>query len=321
MNLKREFWENQRLLIITPILISGMMIVAAISTVIYANHGETPTKIRAAKSLPSDTASSDPSKIIDKITEPKSNSTESNNTKSDDTESDVTASGNPSDEVTETDFWYMGIYFAFSWVIVIFYLLSSLHSDRRDKSILFWKSMPVSDWELVVSKYLFASLAFAFFSMVIAWVNSIVLYSLVAMGINSEGVDANSTKQGFDFAQLFVWPLLVIGITWLWSSLWFSWALFCSARAKRFPILLFILAPLLYRVAEKLITGNTPLMNFLIDHSPWKLLSVMSKEPSLGEFFHYVFIENGSGIVASIIISGGLLYATTWYRVNRFEGE
>ena len=181
--------------------------------------------------------------------------------------------------------------------------------------------MPVSDWESIFSKYLFASLAFAFFAMIIAWANSIVLYGLVASGINPDLVDPNAEEMAFDFAQMFVWPLIVIGITWLWSSIWFSWALFCSARAKRFPVLLFILVPALYGFVEKLITGQNPLMSFVIAHSPWKLLSYISKEPRLGDFFQYLFIDNAGGLVASIIISTGLLYATTWHRANRIECE
>ena len=310
MNLKREFWENHRMLITLPLIISGLMILAAIGTVIYSNHGGVTEEVQAT---------SISTEVKNQTATTPINAAEDVNT---DFESDVTESGNPSDEVTESDFWYMGIYFAFCWFIALFYLLSSLHSDRRDKSILFWKSMPVSDWESIVSKYLFATLAFAFFAMVIAWVNSIVLYGLVATGINPEMVDPNGEEMAFDFAQMFVWPIVVIGITWLWSSVWFSWALFCSARAKRFPILLFILPPLFVNFFERLVTGG---VHLLADQawlfSPWRILQVLSKEPSMGEFFRYIFIENGASLVTSLIISAGLLYAATWHRVNRFENE
>ncbi|MCH2190880.1 MAG: ABC transporter permease [Gammaproteobacteria bacterium] len=320
MNLKREFWENHRILITLPLIISALMILAAIGTVIYSNHSNAITDSDSASTISKNVTneitsgvSTDPS-VLDL-------NKKSNTDKNTQLESDVTASGNPSDEVTENNFWYIGIYFAFCWFIALFYLLNSLHSDRSDRSILFWKSMPVSDWESIFSKYLFASLAFAFFAMIIAWANSIVLYGLVASGINPDLVDPNAEEMAFDFAQMFVWPLIVIGITWLWSSIWFSWALFCSARAKRFPVLLFILVPTLYGFVEKLITGQNPLMSFVIAHSPWKLLSYISKEPRLGDFFQYLFIDNAGGLVASIIISTGLLYATTWHRANRIECE
>src|SRR6185312_9302365 len=37
-------------------------------------------------------------------------------------------------------------------LISVFYCLDALHSERRDRSILFWKSLPVSDVTTVLAK-------------------------------------------------------------------------------------------------------------------------------------------------------------------------
>ena len=37
-------------------------------------------------------------------------------------------------------------------IVGIFYCLDALHGERRDRSILFWKSLPVSDLTTVLSK-------------------------------------------------------------------------------------------------------------------------------------------------------------------------
>src|SRR6266536_8524 len=37
-------------------------------------------------------------------------------------------------------------------IVSVFYCLDALHGERRDRSILFWKSMPVSDLTTVISK-------------------------------------------------------------------------------------------------------------------------------------------------------------------------
>ena len=42
------------------------------------------------------------------------------------------------------------------FLVAVFVLLGGLHDDRRDRSVLFWKSMPVSDLETVTSKLVFA---------------------------------------------------------------------------------------------------------------------------------------------------------------------
>src|SRR5256712_8497096 len=39
-----------------------------------------------------------------------------------------------------------------SFIVGLFYCLDALHGERRDRSILFWKSMPVSDLTTVLSK-------------------------------------------------------------------------------------------------------------------------------------------------------------------------
>jgi ABC-2 type transport system permease protein len=36
--------------------------------------------------------------------------------------------------------------------VIFFYLLGALYDDRRDRSILFWKSLPLSDTSTVLSK-------------------------------------------------------------------------------------------------------------------------------------------------------------------------
>ena len=44
----------------------------------------------------------------------------------------------------------MMIFIAF--IVGVFYCLDALHGERRDRSILFWKSLPVSDLTTVLSK-------------------------------------------------------------------------------------------------------------------------------------------------------------------------
>ena len=53
------------------------------------------------------------------------------------------------------------------FIVGVFYCLDALHGERRDRSILFWKSLPVSDLTAVLSKatiplVILPSIAFAF---------------------------------------------------------------------------------------------------------------------------------------------------------------
>ena len=46
----------------------------------------------------------------------------------------------------------MGVIMVTAFIVSIFYSLDALHGERRDRSILFWKSLPVSDLTTVLSK-------------------------------------------------------------------------------------------------------------------------------------------------------------------------
>ncbi len=43
-------------------------------------------------------------------------------------------------------------------IVAFFYAIDSLYSDRRDRSVLFWKSLPISDAETVLSKFAVAAI-------------------------------------------------------------------------------------------------------------------------------------------------------------------
>src|SRR5207248_2681713 len=47
-----------------------------------------------------------------------------------------------------------------AFIVAVFYCLDALHGERRERSILFWKSLPVSDFTTVLSK---AVVAIVFF--------------------------------------------------------------------------------------------------------------------------------------------------------------
>ncbi|MFO7762387.1 MAG: hypothetical protein R6V61_01490 [Wenzhouxiangellaceae bacterium] len=132
------------------------------------------------------------------------------------------------------------------FLVVIFYLAGSLYDDRRDRSILFWKSLPVSDRMTVASKILTAMVAapILYFAAIVLLQLSLLLiasaYGVMA-GINvfSEvWAPANLPK---------VWSVTLVGS--LAQSLWllpiYAWLMFCSSWAPRLPILIAVLVPIL----------------------------------------------------------------------------
>ncbi|MCA1780217.1 MAG: hypothetical protein LC637_12795 [Xanthomonadaceae bacterium] len=130
------------------------------------------------------------------------------------------------------------------FLVVIFYLAGALYDDRRDRSILYWKSLPVSDTITVGSKILTAGVAAPLTFLAGIAVTQLLLLIIasaygLAAGINiftEIWLPANLPR---------IWLLTLYGS--LVQSLWllpiYAWLLFCSAWAPRLPILMAVLVP------------------------------------------------------------------------------
>lgn len=130
-------------------------------------------------------------------------------------------------------------------LLVLFYLLDALYADRRDRSVLFWRSLPVSDTATVLSK-LFTAMAVA---PAIAFA-AILAYEIVGgLVIGAGGLIAGINL----FAELFrpgeiLLAWLTLALAFLVQSLWlapyYGWCLLCSAWAKKLPLAWAVLVPL-----------------------------------------------------------------------------
>ncbi len=148
--------------------------------------------------------------------------------------------------------------FAFgAWIVMIFYTLDTLYAERKDKSILFWRSLPITDAETVISKLLTAAfvIPLAFLAAVI--VTHIVILSLASIWIIVKG--ANAGHLIWSAAPLFdTWAAsLIVAIAMpLWLAPFIGWFLFVSAYAKRSPLLLAFLPIFILPMLERMLIGS-----------------------------------------------------------------
>jgi ABC-2 type transport system permease protein len=118
-------------------------------------------------------------------------------------------------------------------VVAVFYCLGALHGERRDRSLLFWKSLPVSDLQTVAAK---AAVAMVLQPLVAIAVGYSVQLIMLAW---STGVLAiNGVDPALLWSRLrlpFMWVMLPYGvaINALWTAPVFAWLLLVSAWAKR----------------------------------------------------------------------------------------
>ena len=143
-------------------------------------------------------------------------------------------------------------------VVGFFYSIEALHGERRDRSILFWKSLPVSDLITVLSKaavpiVVLPLLAFAI-TVLTQWM-MLLISSAVLMG-SGENVAILWSRVGI-FHR---WPMLLfhfLCIHGLWQSPIYAWLLLISVWARRVPILWAALPPLTIGIVEKVAFNTT----------------------------------------------------------------
>lgn len=128
--------------------------------------------------------------------------------------------------------------------VLFFYLLGALYDDRKDRSVLFWKSLPISDTATVLSKVFTAAVLaplIAFVIATIAYVGFLLVVSIWAAlhGINPLPVIANSNPFG-----LFWRLLLTVPVDAMWAMPALGWLLLCSAFARSKPFLWAVLLPI-----------------------------------------------------------------------------
>ena len=151
-----------------------------------------------------------------------------------------------------------GLYFGIGIVVTIvmniavfFYLLDALQGERKDRSVLFWKSMPVSDTTTVLGKVFTAvivSPAMVLATVVATLIVLLVLATVVLLigGVNPVNIWAN--PQLFQMLIASVYTLIAIE---LWYAPVTAWLLFVSSWAKRVAILWAVLTPVAVMLFER----------------------------------------------------------------------
>lgn len=130
--------------------------------------------------------------------------------------------------------------------VVFFYLLGSLYDERRDRSVLFWKSLPVADTETVLSKLAWAVVLAPLFAIAIGIGIGLMLWLVLGTAAFLNGIPGASAM--FTDSQplrLILQVLSVIPVYTAWSLPTVGWLMLCSAWAKRFPFLWAVLLPVL----------------------------------------------------------------------------
>ena len=146
-----------------------------------------------------------------------------------------------------------GLIMAAAFIISIFYSVETLYGERRDRSILFWKSLPVSDLTTVLAKASIPLLVLP----VIAYGVTVVVEAIMLL-LSSAVVAANGLSVAEFWNRLELFPTMVnllyhlVTAHMLWYAPLYAWLLLISAWAKRVPFLWAVLPPFAIGIFEKM---------------------------------------------------------------------
>jgi ABC-2 type transport system permease protein len=142
------------------------------------------------------------------------------------------------------------------FIVGVFYCLDALHGERRDRSILFWKSLPVSDFTTVLSKATIPLVVLPAISFAIVVCVQVIMLLMTSVVLIFHGMSPASTWAAFPVFQN--WLVLLYGLVAiaLWHAPIYGWLLLVSGWARRATFLWAVLPLLAIGIFEK-ITFNS----------------------------------------------------------------
>jgi ABC-2 type transport system permease protein len=214
-------------------------------------------------------------------------------------------------------------------IVWVYYSIDAMTGERRDRSILFWKSLPVSDLQTVLAKIATVTAVAPMIVFIAIVVTQLVALLILTVALAAHGQSAWMlwTQPSLVSGNLVV--IYTLAVLSLWYLPVYAWLLLVSAWVRRSVMLWAILPPLAIMAIEKasfgttyvasalgsrLATGmrlafNPDALHFASRHdgAPANILSVINI-PQL-----FASLEFWAGLA----VAAGLIAATVWVRRYR----
>ncbi|NQD37118.1 hypothetical protein HPT27_08780 [Permianibacter sp. IMCC34836] len=295
--IKRELWENKGSLVWTPIIVAAVLALLSCWAVVRGAYeiGHSPEIHLEGEVFK-----------LDLLAEKLNSFTDT-------------------ERVQAVQAGLMGLRVPFDLLLLIilpFYCVAALYDDRKDRSIYFWRSLPVSDLHTVLAKLATAVVVYP--AVVLAAAAAFqLIWMLIATGLSwYVGVSAWSTVWApshlplFWLSSYFHYLLMM-----LWVLPFFALNLLLSATTKR-PLMLAIVLPLVLMLVEKLLTGTEYIADWIGERlvgMATLLWGDMRDMDKMGEHYPFASYSHGLevfgngqfwfGLLLSIALLAGAVYA------------
>lgn len=148
-------------------------------------------------------------------------------------------------------------------VVTAFYLLDCLYAERKDRSILFWKSLPVSDELTVSAKMLVALVAVPLGVFTLALLAHLLFTAILGVRVLAGSLPPVFTWNTYEWFRAELVMLLITVVAVPWYAPLAGYLLLVSAAARRAPILWATLPVVLAPVLEWVAFGTRHVLDFI----------------------------------------------------------
>ena len=150
-------------------------------------------------------------------------------------------------------------------IVGVFYCLDALHGERRDRSILFWKSLPVSDLTTVLAKASIPLVVLPLVSFAVVVGVHVIMLLDTSVVLTFHGMSPATTWAHCPVFQ--DWLVLLYGLVAiaLWHAPIYGWLLLVSGWARRATFLWAVLPFGAVGIFEK-VTFNTSYFASALTH-------------------------------------------------------
>lgn len=199
-----------------------------------------------------------------------------------------------------------GMVFAVVVVVTLFYASGALYGERRDRTILFWKSLPVSDTTTVLAKAFIPLLVMPAVMFAVVFVTHLVMLALASLVLLAGGVSPADLMGFLPFPLL--WAAFGRGvlIMALWNAPIICWLMLVSGWAKRVAFLWAIGPFAAVCIVEKLAFNTQHIALFLLQRLTGGYMLAFLHD---GHEIERLADLNPLPVLANLDLWGGLVFA------------
>lgn len=216
------------------------------------------------------------------------------------------------------------------WITMAFYFLTTLQQQRKNRSVLFWNSLPVSDAQTVLSK-LVAGLLCCHVIYIVCYLALALFLMLVSLAWGMSLTDLNGESRGLAAAwgglvaparlpALLTTMVLSLPVNILWTLPVYGWCLLVSARMRNVPFV-WAMAPIALIILVEITAGGWLVYgrarSLMLENLIWHAapLSLFEEAGAAGNLFSAFAVYPWRELFLGTVLGAFFVYAAI--RLNR----